>query len=126
MNKCERELGMRIRKAVAESVSKRELTSVPGFDETWTAAEARFLVEKRRYRMVTGVAASLALVVIVLGMLGPDGRQELPDFELAAAMMNTTLWSAPSDVLMPQYPIDIYQDIPEIPVSTDLNGETLL
>ena len=124
MNKSERELG--IGKSVAESISKRDMRSVPGFDETWAAAEARFLVEKRRYRMVTGVAASLALVAIVLGMLPPDGRQELPDFELAAGMMNTTLWSAPSDVLMPRYPTDVYQDIPEIPVSTDLNGEALL
>ena len=122
MNKSENEL----RESVAASISKRDVRSVPGFDETWAVAEARFLVEKRRYRMVTGVAASLALVAIVIGMLPPEGQQELPDFELAAGMMNTTLWSAPSDVLMPQYPIDVYQDIPEIPVSTDLNGETLL
>ena len=122
MNKSEREL----EKSVAESISERDLCSVPGFDETWAVAEARFLVEKRRYRAVTGVAASLALFAIVVGILPPDGRQELPDFELATGMMNSTLWSAPSDVLMPQYPIDVYQDIPEIPVSTDLHGETLL
>ncbi len=126
MNESERKMELDLGKSVTESISKRDVRSVPGFDETWTAAEARFLVEKRRYRMVTGVAASLALVAIVLGMLTPDGKQVLPDFELEAGMMNTTLWSAPSDVLMPQYPIDIYQDIPEIPVSTDLNGETLL
>jgi len=126
MNKSEKEIELETGKSVAESISKRELRSVPGFDETWVAAEARFLVEKRRYRLVTGFAASLAMVAIVLGMLPPDGRQELPDFELAAGMMNTTLWSAPSDVLMPQYSTDVYQDIPEIPVSTDLNGETLL
>jgi hypothetical protein len=124
MNKSEREI--ELGKSVAESISKRDVRSVPGFDETWVAAEARFLVEKRRYRTVTGVAASLALVAIVLGMLPPDGDQKLPDFELEAGMMNTTLWSAPSDVLMPHYQIDVYQDIPEIPVSTDLNGETLL
>jgi hypothetical protein len=122
MKTSEQELG----KSIAESIAQRDLKSVPGFDETWATAEARFLVEKRRYRMITGVAASLALVAIVLGMLPPEGRQELPDFGLAAGMMNTTLWSAPSDVLMPQYAIDVYQDIPEIPVSTDLNGETLL
>lgn len=122
MNTSEKELG----KSVAESISKQDSRSVPGFDETWAAAEARFLVEKRRYAMVTGAAVSLALVAIVLGMLPPDGRQELPDFGLEAGMMNTTWWSAPSDILMPQYQIDIYQDIPEIPVSTDLNGEALL
>jgi hypothetical protein len=40
--------------------------------------------------------------------------------------MNSTLWSAPSDVLMPEHAIDIYQDIPDMPVSTDFIEGTLL
>lgn len=115
-----------LRKSLAESISKRGSTPLQGFDEAWAVAEARFLVEKRRYRMISGVAASLALFAIVIGMLPSGSQQQLPDFELAAGMMNTTMWRAPSDILMPQYPIDIYQDIPEIPASTDLIGEALL
>jgi hypothetical protein len=122
MNTSDKELDS----SVGDSISKRDANSLPGFDETWAAAEARFLVEKKRHRLVTGVAASLALVVIALGVLPPDGKQQLPDFELSAGMMNTTLWSAPSDVLMPHYQTDIYQDVPQIPVSTELNGDTLL
>ncbi len=99
---------------------------MPGFDETWVAAEARFLAERRKFRTFTGVAVSLALVAIVIGMLPPDGQQTLPEFELASELMNSTLWSAPSDALMPDYYVDIYQDIPEIPVSTDLLEGALL
>ena len=116
----------KLKESVAKSHAATDAASAPGFDETWLAAEARYLAERRRFRTFTGVAASLALVAIVIGMLPPDGQQTLPEFELASGLMNSTLWSAPSDALMPEYPIDIYQDIPEIPVSTDLLGGTLL
>jgi hypothetical protein len=113
-------------RSVADAMASRDAASVPGFDETWLAAEARYLAQKRQYRMVTAVAVSLVLMAIVIGLLPAGEQQQLPDFELAAGLMNTTLWSAPSDVLLPEYPIDIYQDLPEMPVSTDLNEGTLL
>ena len=116
----------KMKESIAKSHAARDAASVPGFDETWLAAEARYLAERRKFRMVTGVAVSLALVAIVIGMLPPDGQQTLPEFELASGLMNSTLWSAPSDILMPDYPIDIYKDIPEIPVSTDLLEGALL
>ena len=116
----------KIEESVAKLLAARDAAPVPGFDETWMAAEARYLVEKRKFRMVTGVAASLALIAIVIGMAAPDGQQTLPEFELASGLMNSTLWSAPSDALMPDYSVDIYQDIPEMPVSTDLLGGALL
>jgi hypothetical protein len=116
----------KIGRSVAEAIAARDAALAPGFEETWLAAEARYLAQKRQYRMVTAVAVSFALVAIVIGLLPADEPQQLPDFELAAGLMNTTLWSAPSDVLLPEHPIDIYQDLPEIPASTDLNEGTLL
>ena len=116
----------KMRKTVANSLSSKDAGSVPGFEETWMAAERRYAAQKRRFRVVTGSAASLALIAIVVGLSQPSEQQTLPDFELSAALMNSTLWSAPSDVLMPEHPIDIYQDIPDMPVSTDFIEGTLL
>ena len=116
----------KMRKFVAESLSSKEAGPVPGFEETWLVAERRYTAQKRRFRAVTGIAASLALIAIVVGLSQPSEQQTLPDFELSAALMNSTLWSAPSDVLMPEHAIDIYQDIPDMPVSTDFIEGTLL
>jgi hypothetical protein len=116
----------KMRKSVAESLSSKAAGSAPGFEETWLAAEGRYLAQKRRLRTATGIAASLALIAIVVGLSLPGEQQTLPDFELSAALMNSTLWSAPSDVLMPEHPIDIYQDIPDMPVSTDFIEGSLL
>ena len=115
-----------MKESVAKSHAARDAAPVSGFDETWLAAEARYLAEKRKFRTVAGVAVSLALIAIVIGMMPPGGQQTLPEFELTTGLMNSTLWSAPSDSLMPVYPIDIYEDIPEIPVSTDLLEGALL
>jgi hypothetical protein len=116
----------KMRKSVAESLSSKEAGSVPGFEETWLVAERRYMAQKRRFRTVTGIAASLALIAIVVGLSLRGEQQTLPDFELSAGLMNSTLWSAPSDVLMPEHAIDIYQDIPDMPVSTDFIEGTLL
>ena len=35
-----------------------------------------------------------------------------------AELMGSTSWAAPSDVLMPEYEIDIYQDLPALMEST--------
>ena len=115
-----------MRKEIAGAIASKDAESAPGFEETWLAAEARYRAIRRRYRMVTGVAASLALIGIVIGMSLSTGLEELPEFELAASLMNSTLWSAPSDVLMPEYSIDIYQDVPEIFAPIDLIEGTLL
>jgi len=122
MNKSDEETG----RSIAESFAAKESGPITGFDDTWLAAEARYLAEKRRYRMATGIAISLALIAVFIGMLPSDGKQQLPKFELAEEMMTTTLWNAPSDALMPEYPTDIYQEVPEIGAPTDLSEGTLL
>lgn len=115
-----------MKKAVSESLAAKDAQPAPGFDETWLAAEGRYLEWKRRQRTFIGVAASAALIAVVLGVMPPDEQAELPGFEIAAEMMNSTLWSAPSDVLMPEYSIDIYGELPQLRESIDINEGTLL
>ena len=115
-----------MKKAVSKSLAAKDAQPAPGFDETWLAAEGRYLAWKRRQRTFIGVAASAALIAVLLTLMRPDEHAELLNFEIAAEMMNSTQWSAPSDVLMPEYSIDIYGDLPQLPESTDIYEGTLL
>ena len=115
-----------MKEAVSTSLASRGARKVPGFGETWRAAEGRYQARKRRQRTFIAVAASVALFAVAIAVMLPDGRQKLPNFEVAAEMMNSTLWSAPSDVLMPEYSIDIYDDLPQLGDSPDINEGRLL
>jgi hypothetical protein len=96
----------------------------PGFDETWHAAESRYR-RGRRYRGLTGVAASAAVIAIVVVNVMQPGPQDVPIIEMGE-LLGTTSWQAPSDVLLPEHRIDIYQELPELIQSTDGTGEALL
>jgi len=87
----------------------------PTFEETWQAARRRHADSLRNYRLFAACAAILAVAVIVLRAVGPTGQ---PYIEMTD-LMESTYWSAPSDVLLPQPQFDIYQDMPEMFESTD-------
>lgn len=111
-----------IRKAFDAKVGE----TIPEFGATWIAAEARVQTSKRRIRIIVGMAASIAVVAVIFNMLPPRQPPPLPDSELAAVLMSSLLWNAPSDSLMPEHLFDIYQDVPEIIQSTDLTKGLLL
>jgi hypothetical protein len=116
----------KLKVVVNESIRQRETELAPAFDETWLAAEAQYLAEKRRYRHVTAIAASAAIFAVVIGLFAGGEESTLPDFELTTGILETTQWSAPSDVLLPDYSVDIYGELPSLPASTDWYEETLL
>ena len=115
-----------MKEAVNKSLAARDAQPQPDFDKTWLAAEGRYLAWQRRQRTFIAVAASVALFAVLLTVMPPDEQAELPNFEIAAEMMKSTQWHAPSDVLMPEYSIDIYGDLPQLPESTDIYEGTLL
>ena len=98
----------------------------PGFDAVMQAAEQRLVAGRKRLR-IAAVAAMFGLVTIM--MVGPwSSAPEKMDFEfdIAASMLGTTSWSAPSDVLLPQHRFDIYGELPTFIESTELEKGTLL
>ena len=96
---------------------------VPTFEATWAAAESRYR-RNRRILAVAGVAASVAVVAIVLSTLQPEAV-DAPIIEMGE-LLGSTSWHAPSDVLLPERRFDIYQDLPDLIQSTDGAGEALL
>lgn len=98
----------------------------PGFRETWLAAEARFLGQKRRMRRAGGIAVVAVLAAVLLSLVPDERESPMPELLVVDDLMSSTLWSAPSDVLIPRHEIDLYQDISTLIESTELPEGTLL
>lgn len=114
-----------VREQVKATLESRS-TRVPDFDATWLAAEARYLAERRRFRRISGIAAAVAIVAVVVSLL-PDEHSALQGaLEIGDDFYSSTLWTAPSDVLIPQHDIDVYQDLPVLMESTEYGEESLL
>lgn len=95
----------------------------PSFDRIWQAADARYVSARRRYRSIASAAAIAAAVVIAWNWQAP--ADETSYIEIAE-LLESTSWSAPSDVLLPSREFDIYQDMPALFESTDPAGGALL
>lgn len=96
----------------------------PSFDDTWHAAETRYQRVRRRYAALAGLAATLAVVAVIVNALIPEPEQ-VAYIEMAE-LLETTSWQAPSDILMPERQFDIYQELPVLMESTDEAGGALL
>ena len=70
-------------------------------------------LRQRRWLAAAVVVAAAALTVYLQAP-----RQE-PHYIEVAELLDTTYWSAPSDVLLPDREFDIYQDMPELFESTE-------
>jgi len=88
----------------------------PSFARLWQKAEQHHAASRRRYRWFAGAAATAAAVVVVLNLQTP--AEQDPYIEIAE-LLDSTYWSAPSDVLLPDREFDIYQDLPVLFESTE-------
>ena len=96
----------------------------PPFDESWARAQIEARRPNRRYGFL---AAAVALLAVTVGLFWPSQEEIVTnDFLIAESILNSTRWTAPSDVLMPRHQFDIYREIPLPMESTDLNEGTLL
>lgn len=92
---------------------------VPDFDAVFAGAERRYR-RARQQRMRYGAAAAIAaLLVSTLMLVDRDEPQPGGDYIKIADLMNSTQWTAPSDVLLPRHEIDLYRELPAMPASTE-------
>lgn len=117
-----REIETRLKKALAA----RSPAEPPDFDSVWSDALQRHRMQRRRYKVVSGIAATLAAVAIVVGTWPHSTPDAGDEFLIAEALMNQTGWTAPSDALLPQHQFDIYQELPSLLESTDIEEGSLL
>ena len=100
--------------AVRDSAAT-EVTA-PAFDKVWANAELSYFRSRRRYAWLASAAATVAAIVIVLNIATPP--TDTINFIEMAELMDSTSWTAPSDVLLPEHQIDLYQDLPTLIEST--------
>lgn len=91
-------------------------TTAPPFGEMWQRAGARYTASRRQYTGFAVAAAVVAMLVISFGNRAPV--EEAAYIEIAE-LLETTYWSAPSDVLLPEREFDIYQELPVLFESTE-------
>ena len=94
----------------------------PSFDDAWHAAGDRYSASRRNVRRFAAAAAVAAIAAIAMFGNAPVDVTYVEVVEL----MESTYWTAPSDVLLPERQFDIYQDMPELFESTEPAGGTLL
>ena len=115
-----------IRKSLKPAYEEAQPRKAPSFDTVWANAEAEYGQSRGRYRVIGGVAAAIAVLGIAAGLWSTQQTEPGDDYLIADVLMNSTMWSAPSDSLMPEHQFDIYQDIPVLLESTGTNGGALL
>lgn len=118
----EKDLQQNVRRAF----SALESQEPPKFDDVWAAAERKYGQSRRRYATLGGIAAAVAVVAIAMNFWQEQAPVADDEFLIADALMNGTGWLAPSDALMPEHQFDIYQEIPTLMESTDLQEGSLL
>ena len=96
----------------------------PPFDAIWSRAERRYQAGRRRYAWVAAAAAAVAALIVVTNGLTPAPQQST--YIEMAELLDSTSWSAPSDVLLPEYQFDIYEELPTLTLSTKTAEGALL
>ena len=113
-----------IRSQLQQAQQEAEQDRVPDFDTVWVAAEKRAAKGGKQGWMAAGAAAAAIIVMITVGLQRPaeqDWQYINPDeFE------SSTSWIAPSDVLLPEYRVDIFREIPVLIESTRTEEGALL
>lgn len=115
-----------IRRSLKPAFDDAQTGNAPTFDQVWANADAAYGKSQRRYRVIGGVAAAIAVLGVVASLWPVQQAEPSDDYLIADALMNSTSWSAPSDTLMPEHQFDIYQEIPFPGVSTNGQEGSLL
>jgi len=105
----------KLRQSVREAWPGDRAEDAPTFEDVWQRAEMRVATSRRHYARLAAVVVALGVVAAVFGV---RSTVEEPQYIEMAELLNSTYWSAPSDVLLPQREFDIYQDLPELFEST--------
>jgi hypothetical protein len=96
----------------------------PDFGTMLSTADAGLRRKRMLVRLASGVAA--AAFALFVGLWSSDAPQPPDEYLIADALMNSTAWSAPSDVLMPEHQFDVYREISFPVPSTNSQEGSLL
>ena len=102
----------------------REAGRVPDFGNVFSRAEARVALARRRRLYAGGIAAAAVVLAVVVRLTTP----QQPDWQYVdpEQFASRTSWEAPSDVLLPEHRVDLFEEIPVFIEGTEIDGGSLL
>jgi hypothetical protein len=115
-----------LKQRLRDSLQPLEGGDAPAFDAVWSKAQERHRAFRRRYRRFTGLAAAAAVAAIAFSMWPWNGNEGMGAYLTEEDLMMSTLWLAPSDVLLPEHPVDIYGELPQLIEMNHLDEGSLL
>ena len=102
----------KLRQKLRDSLQSMQGGDVPAFDAMWGNAEKQHGTTRLRYRRIAGLTTAAAVAATAF-MLWPLNANHAVDTYLTVEdLLSTTQWVAPSDVLLPEYQFDIYDELP--------------
>lgn len=114
--------------ALKRSFASKE--NAPSFDAVFTAAERRHRNSRQQFVGFAGAAvvATIAVTIIVTFNSRAPAPESDPLAEIlpAVELMDSTAWTAPSDVLLPRHEFDIFRELPVLLESTESAEGALL
>lgn len=101
-----------VEKELQRSLPGKTNDPTPAFAAVMQAAEKRHAAGGNRLRLAAAAAVVATVAIMVVGRWSATPEAIDDEFLIAASMLGSTSWTAPSDALLPQYRIDIYRDMP--------------
>lgn len=116
----------KLRQQLRGSLQSLQGDDAPPFDAIWSNAEQQHRVSRSRYQQFAGFAAAAAVAAVAF-MLWPLNGNNMAEIYLTKEdLLSGTHWVAPSDVLLPEYRIDIYSELPVLIETNDFDEGSLL
>ena len=115
-----------LRDLLRDGLREADESQMPGFAETWSAAEASHRRSRQRTRTIGSAAAAVAIIAVVAGYWQENRLVNIDEFLIASSLLNSTHWQAPSDALLPEYRDDIYGEMPSLLESTEIHEGPML
>jgi len=115
-----------LKKRLRQALAARQTGRTPAFETTLAAATERHRHAVRCYAYAAGAAAAAAMVAVTLGLWSSLPGRSAPEYLSEQALLGSTAWTAPSDVLLPEYEFDLYRDLPVLIEPTQLQDGALL
>ena len=116
----------KLREALRDSLQSMQGGDAPEFDAMWSNAERKHRAARSSYQKIAGFAGVAAIAAVAF-MLWPLNGNNVADIYLTEEdLLSSTQWIAPSDVLLPEYRIDIYGELPVLIETNDFDEGSLL
>ena len=116
----------KLRQPLRDSLQSMQGDDAPPFDAIWSNAEQQHRISRSRYQQFAGFAAAAAVATIAFVLWPLNGNNGAPIYLTEEDLLSSTQWVAPSDVLLPEYRIDIYGELPVLIDTNDFDEGSLL